>query len=151
MTDATLCTLWTNLSNIGRGLKNKGNTCFINAVLQCLIHTPPFLQALSVWNAGQNNQALGRTYPSSQSFDASDAFFHAVGAVRGEVALEPVVAPYAILSWVATLPELFVPNRQEDAHEFLHILLRTVDSNLLSKWNLWVFQFSSYSKCLLTR
>lgn len=33
---------WNHVFEIGAGLQNMGNTCYVNAILQCLTYTPPF-------------------------------------------------------------------------------------------------------------
>ena len=37
---------WPSGMTRGAGMKNNGNTCYINSVLQILLHTPPLLSIL---------------------------------------------------------------------------------------------------------
>lgn len=54
----------------GAGLQNNDNTCFLNATLQCLIHTPPLAEVLlgkKQWAGPGPGNMLGATQQLTKS------------------------------------------------------------------------------------
>ncbi|CAJ1966830.1 unnamed protein product [Cylindrotheca closterium] len=125
---------------VPKGFINLGNTCFLNATLQCLAYLPPFCQSILAISESKQRLSkkmkkklsqgqrittiLSTLYKKIHSFDETN---------RGDA-----IAPHGI---VKTLPSIgtcgsrngykFRPGRQEDAHEFLvHLLDAMHDGEL---------------------
>ena len=45
---------WQHVHRVGAGLYNLGNTCFLNATIQCLTYTPPLANYLLSREHGRN-------------------------------------------------------------------------------------------------
>lgn len=50
----------------GVGLANNDNTCFLNATLQCLIHTPPLAEVLLAGKPWAGQPAKGMLHATQQ-------------------------------------------------------------------------------------
>mmetsp|Transcript_36148 Transcript_36148/g.87407 ORF Transcript_36148/g.87407 Transcript_36148/m.87407 type:complete len:1127 (-) Transcript_36148:2632-6012(-) len=125
---------------VPKGFANLGNTCFLNATLQCLAYLPPFCQSILAISESKQRLSkqmkkklsqgqritsiLSSLYKKIHSFDEAN---------RGHA-----IAPHGI---VKALPSIgtcgsrngykFRPGRQEDAHEFLvHLLDAMHDGEL---------------------
>jgi len=102
------------------GLRNLGNTCYANAVIQALLHTPPLvLKALS--------DGCASATPHTGFFDAMAAF---VRLCRQLLVVRPsgtnAVAPTEIIRNLPAICRRYRVGRQEDAHEFLRFLLESI-------------------------
>ncbi|KZT38955.1 cysteine proteinase [Sistotremastrum suecicum HHB10207 ss-3] len=101
------------VTSIGSGLYNTGNTCFLNSVLQCLLHLPPILHVLL--------HHVRNSCPAASAFCTTcrlrEVFYSANGPGRKHF------VPTPIIKNMNKIAKHMRHGRQEDAHEFLRYLV----------------------------
>ncbi len=109
-----------------KGFVNLGNTCFLNATLQCLAYIPPFCQCLVLLESPSGKLSQGqritdnlrRLFRRVHDLDPADC------TSGGAIAPQHVVKAVPLLGSIGSRNgHKFRPGRQEDAHEFLVYLL----------------------------
>eukprot|EP00743_Colponemidia_sp_Colp-15_P004483 GILK01004833.1.p1 GENE.GILK01004833.1~~GILK01004833.1.p1 ORF type:complete len:509 (-),score=83.29 GILK01004833.1:170-1660(-) len=116
-----------------RGMVNTGNVCFLNSVLQALIHCPPFYRFVHAVSGAH-----------AQREDKPPAF-NAFSTVLKEFEPTPTKTfgdpPVSALTVFGPLLRKFHPiARQEDAQEFLAFLLDTLHEELRNMTNSDLFE-----------
>ncbi|KAJ2582817.1 hypothetical protein GGH95_001330 [Coemansia sp. RSA 1836] len=113
---------WRTVRPIGPGLNNLGNTCFLNAVLQCLTYTAPLAEYMltrehsSSCRAGENcilckfESHVGRALSKRENSS---------------------ISPKSIVGRLKLVAKHMRIGRQEDAHEFLRLLIEAFQRSLL--------------------
>ncbi|KAK4800988.1 hypothetical protein SAY86_021475 [Trapa natans] len=113
---------WKEVKLIPRGLRNCGNSCFANAVLQCLAFTPPltayFLQGLHSKLCAKKDWCFMCEFESL-----------ILKAKEGE----SPVSPFGIVSRLENIGSQLSNGREEDAHEFLRHAIDSMESICLSE------------------
>ncbi|CEL93480.1 unnamed protein product [Vitrella brassicaformis CCMP3155] len=107
------------------GLSNLGNTCYMNAALQCLIHTRPLQKAL-------RKSCPAELYPRGESDKPSQLLVRELirlfqHAWETNVSVE---APGDILKVASTLNPMFQGYAQHDTQEFLNFVLDIMHEEL---------------------
>lgn len=103
---------------VGAGLQNLGNSCFMNATLQCLAYTPALAQLLC--EANHSKQC------KSRSFCALCAMERLVPSLL--LGGKQTVIPRKLFRNLPAINDLLTPGCQEDAHEFIQSLLDRLET-----------------------
>ncbi|XP_072651323.1 ubiquitin carboxyl-terminal hydrolase 17-like protein 6 [Canis lupus baileyi] len=98
---------WEDLSQVGAGLQNMGNTCYVNATLQCLTYTEP----LASYVLSQKHGTACRKQTS--------CMLCTLQAHMTRV----LCHPGRVLRPLPLLLAAFHTHKQEDAHEYLMFIL----------------------------
>ncbi|KAM4691869.1 ubiquitin carboxyl-terminal hydrolase 36 [Rhinophrynus dorsalis] len=113
---------WHRISKVGAGLQNLGNTCFLNATIQCLTYTPPLANYLLSKEHGRNCQHGGFCMLCIMQNHLIQAFANSGNAIK----------PVSFIRELKKIARHFRFGSQEDAHEFLRY---TVDAMQKSSLN----------------
>ncbi|XP_021066647.1 ubiquitin carboxyl-terminal hydrolase 17-like protein A isoform X2 [Mus pahari] len=108
---------WESPQGPGCGLQNTGNSCYLNAALQCLTHTPPLADYML-------SQEHTQTCCSPEGCKMCAMEAHVTQSLLYSHSMD-VMKPSQILT------SAFHKNKQEDAHEFLMFTLTTMHESCL--------------------
>ncbi|KAJ3063307.1 ubiquitin-specific protease doa4, partial [Podochytrium sp. JEL0797] len=107
------------------GLKNLGNTCFMNSTLQCLSGTAPLAR---YFNSGNYRKSINRSNPMGTKGVMAEEFSHIIKSMwSGQ---ESIVNPSQFKERVGENAEQFKGTDQHDSQEFLGFLLDAVHEDL---------------------
>ncbi|KAK3845148.1 MAG: hypothetical protein J3R72DRAFT_50940 [Linnemannia gamsii] len=109
------------------GLKNLGNTCYMNAALQALAHTPALTQYFQTCEAFIP-ESRRIEYARQKNIMLVDSFFNFVDTMwSGKSA---IFSPAQLVSDVKKFNDMFQGTSQQDAQEFLRCILDKLHDEL---------------------
>lgn len=118
---------WSKPQPIGVGLNNLGNTCFFNALIQCLAYLPPLMYYV---RTNEHIQSC-RLRQTNQL-----CFFCKLCALLIDIhSSHHSISPTDLARNIRLLNKRFQIGRQEDSHELLRYLLDKLEYSELYKYN----------------
>jgi len=133
-----------NKSCAPKGLLNLGNTCFLNATLQCLAFLPTFCQCISSLcpKSIALNGSISKGQKLTNIIRTLLRQIHSLDEGKFENSNQRPIKPSALVNQLPSLGSKkgrFRLGRQEDAHEFLVHLLDTIHEGELQRAGKFIY------------
>ncbi|KAM9013900.1 LOW QUALITY PROTEIN: ubiquitin carboxyl-terminal hydrolase 42-like [Ara ararauna] len=122
-----ICMDWQQPLNVGVGLHNLGNTCYLNATLQCLTYTPPLANYMLSLEHGKSCHEEDFCMMCTLEAHINQVLRCSNNAMK----------PLSVIKGLQRIGKHFRYGRQEDAHEFLSFTVDALQKACLNGSTTW--------------
>ncbi|XP_054732242.1 ubiquitin carboxyl-terminal hydrolase 36 [Anastrepha obliqua] len=120
---------------VGVGMMNVGNTCYLNSTLQALFHVP----SMANWLMSEGKHVEECESPDNCIICAM------IKTLDASQSNQSAIRPYLVYSKLKFICKHLLMGRQEDAHEFLRYLVEAMEKSYLTRYRNYK-ELDQYSK-----